>query len=349
MAGSGDSPGFIALVQASAGATGGVFAAFVLMPLEVAKTRIQLSHEGDDSTLATLGKIVRDEGVAGLFRGAFTKCFETGSKNFVYFYIYDAINAVVKKQVKLTTGVKLILGYVAGVGNTIATMPLEVMATKVQADTSGDGLVSLVQRVLITEGVGGLFTGFWYNVMLCVNPAIQNTCFDRIKDSLLKVKAERAGGKSVGMTAFEAFVLGALAKAVATVVTYPLVRLKTILQAGQPVSGSRQLESSGDGSAAAHNGVHFQRSVSTSDMITDLSFRQDKPRPMQNAVQRIQELYRGLGSALTKSVLQAALLYMTKDQVAGFVRVLFKLTARAFFRKDGKLKLGAFSGRPLAS
>eukprot|EP00445_Apocalathium_hangoei_P005675 CAMPEP_0203863562 /NCGR_PEP_ID=MMETSP0359-20131031/14240_1 /ASSEMBLY_ACC=CAM_ASM_000338 /TAXON_ID=268821 /ORGANISM="Scrippsiella Hangoei, Strain SHTV-5" /LENGTH=338 /DNA_ID=CAMNT_0050781131 /DNA_START=78 /DNA_END=1094 /DNA_ORIENTATION=- len=338
MSGRGDSAGFIALVQATAGATGGVFAAFVLMPLEVAKTRIQLSHGGDLSTFGTLAGILADEGCAGLFKGCPAKCFETGSKNFVYFYIYDVINAVAKRQVKLTTGVKLLLGYLAGVGNTIATMPLEVMATKVQAEKGNDGVFVLVKRVLDKEGVGGLFKGFWYNIMLCVNPAIQNTCFDKVKDWIMKAQVKN-GVKSPALSAFQAFLLGAFAKAIATIITYPLVRLKTILQAGQELA--RKVSESSVGPP-------FQR-TSSKEMLLALAEREDKLPAAQGPLQKVAELYRGIGSALMKSVLQAAFLYMTRDQVAGFVRTFFKLSAKAFFRKDGTVKLGVFSGRPLAS
>lgn len=348
MAHSGDSANFIAVVQATAGAAGGVFAAFVLMPLEVAKTRIQLSHEGDLSTFGTISGIVVDEGVQGLFRGAFPKCFETGSKNFVYFYIYDAINAIAKRQVKLTTGVKLALGYIAGVGTTITTMPMEVMATKVQAETRiGDGLIMLVARILQQEGIAGLFKGFWYNILLCVNPAIQNTCFDRLKDRILDVKAGAvaAGSPAPSLTPLQAFALGALAKAVATLITYPLVRLKTILQAGQEVKTQPAVTRG----ASTASDRRISRKGSTAELLGGLSFREDKSPASQGPLQRIAELYRGIGSALLKSVLQAALLYMTKDQVADFVRLFFKLSTKAFFRKDGKVKLGVISGRPLAS
>lgn len=334
-----DSPGFIAVVQASAGAVGGVFAAFVLMPLEVAKTRIQLSHSGDASTFGTVVAIMRAEGLSGLFRGVTAKCSETGSKNFVYFYIYDAINAMVKRRMELTTSVKLGLGYVAGVGTTIATMPLEVMATKIQAETSGEGLFTLMQRVVQREGVSGLFKGFWYNILLCINPAIQNTVFDRIKDTLLATR------KAGGLSPFEAFALGALAKAIATLVTYPMVRLKTILQAGQDLD-AKAVKARAEPATRAKGP---QRSSSTGELLSVLSVREDFPTAMQGLVSRAIELYRGIGSALMKSVLQAALLYMTKDQVADAVRIFFKLSARAFFRKNGMLKLGAISGRPLAS
>mmetsp|Transcript_39014 Transcript_39014/g.90429 ORF Transcript_39014/g.90429 Transcript_39014/m.90429 type:complete len:334 (+) Transcript_39014:34-1035(+) len=327
-----DSPTFVALVQAVAGASGGVFASFVLMPLEVVKTRIQISQSGPPSAMDTAQHILHREGLGGLFCGVSTKCAETGSKNFIYFYIYDALNVLAKRRTRLTAAAKLVLGFAAGVGCSVLTMPLEVLATRLQAGGSSAGEV--LSAILAADGLAGLFKGFWFNIALCINPAIQNTCFDKLKAALLRLKRRE---KRPALTPLQAFMLGALAKAVATVVTFPLVRLKTMLQAGKqpalPTEGGRALE----------------HSASTPEMLRALSFRAEKEPVEQTPLQRLAQLYRGLGSALWKSVLQAALLYMTKNQVEGVVIKVFKITARTFFRRDGRLKLGAWSGRPLAS
>jgi len=330
-----DSPAFVALVQASAGAAGGVFASFVLMPLEVVKTRIQVSQSGAASVLEATKEILDREGIMALFSGVNAKCTETGSKNFIYFYIYDALNTVTKRRSRITTPVKLALGYLAGVGCTVCTMPLEVLATRLQVVTGDDkDVFSLLRAIVRDEGLGGLFKGFWFNIALCVNPAIQNTCFDKLKAMLLRLKK---GEKRPALTPLQAFLLGALAKAVATVVTFPLVRLKTMLQAG------RQPE------APAVKDEQQEGPANTRRMLRKLSFTLDRAPARQSLLERFAQLYRGLGSALSKSVLQAALLYMTKDQVEGVVVKVFKISARAFFRRDGRLKLGAWSGRPLAS
>lgn len=86
------------------------------------------------------------------------------------------MNAIMKRHMELTTLVKLVLGYVAGVGNTLINMPLEVISTKMQLeDAKGLSTLGMLQRILQREGVGTLYTGLSYNIALCVNPAIQNT------------------------------------------------------------------------------------------------------------------------------------------------------------------------------
>lgn len=247
------------------------------------------------------------------------KSTETGLKNFVYFYIYDTLNQVAKKRMKPTTGVKLLLGYLAGVVNTTLTMPLEVLSTMVQVEDAG--ALELLKKTLANDGLGRLYKGYLFNIILCVNPAIQNTCFDKLKDAILRFKANqwKAQGKSFdyqtypSLTPLQSFMLGAFAKAVATTITFPLVRIKTIVQAGKDKSASAEKAES------------------------------------KSFMQTLGQLYQGIGSSLTKSVLQAALLYMSKDQIEHFVVFIFRLSAKMMRRRSGRLKLGVTSGRPLPS
>merc|ERR1711920_395947 len=135
---------------------------------------------------------------------------------------------------------------------------------------------------------------------------------------------------------------GAVAKAIATVITFPLVRLKTILQTSTKSDEAEKQPPNAPPSLPL-------RKRSLSRQLSAVSFRVDKAEEVQGPLERLGSLYRGLGSALFKAVLQAALLYMTKDTVEGFIVSLFKLSAKMMRRRSGKVKLGASSGRPLAS
>lgn len=56
-------------------------------------------------------------------------------------------------------------------------------------------------------------------------------CFDQVKAVYQRLK--RRWGWAVDLTFAEAFAIGALAKVAATLVTYPLIRSKIIMQGGQ--------------------------------------------------------------------------------------------------------------------
>ena len=76
---------------------------------------------------------------------------------------------------------------------TLLTLPnsREVISTRMQTDPNKPTFTQTTQQ-LIRESK--LFSGYAFNVVLCWNPAIQNTCFDRLKAAILKQRTAAAGG-----------------------------------------------------------------------------------------------------------------------------------------------------------
>jgi len=70
-----------------------------------------------------------------------------------------------------------------------------------------------------------LWKGLTPSLLLCSNPSIHYTVFDVAKNQILT--RSRNGASQLSMP--EAFIVGVVAKFVATVVTYPLIRAKVIL------------------------------------------------------------------------------------------------------------------------
>merc|ERR1712232_301129 len=114
---------------------------------------------------------------------------------------------------------------------------------------------AVARQILEQDGVRGLFKGYWFNVALCVNPAIQNTCFDKMKDAVLRRRAAqwKAMGKSYtyqsypSLTPLQAVMLGSVAKTIATLMTFPLVRIKTLLQTGKKLTDRADSHEPSDG------------------------------------------------------------------------------------------------------
>jgi len=338
------SAAYVGLVQATAGAMGGLFAAFTLMPLEVVKTRIAISEAESSSMLGVGQEILASAGVPGLFAGVGPKCAETGTRNFIYFYMYEALSTAVKNNIgKAGTRGKLLLGYIAGVGTIVSTMPLEVLSTQMQSEEAvGMSPMAVTRKLIEKEGIAGLFRGFWFNILLCINPAIQNTCFDYMKAVVLSLRRRANPGKRAVLTALQAFLLGAIAKAIATVITFPLVRVKTVLQCAPADDRPPAADVAADDHPATAQLEEKQKMRKKK--------KQEQPQSSlacQSWPARLGQLYKGLNSALWKSVLQAALLYMTKDQVEKVVVRIFKICALTMRRVDGTLKLYSTSGRPL--
>ena len=94
------------------------------------------------------------------------------------------------------------------------------------------------REIVREEGVTGLWLGIKPGLVLTVNPAITYGVFERIKSVLLLAQEKAAaaagggGGPSNGkLTPGMNFLVGALSKTLATVVTYPYIMAKVRIQA----------------------------------------------------------------------------------------------------------------------
>jgi len=78
------------------------------------------------------------------------------------------------------------------------------------------GLFECIQRIAAEEGVGALWDGCLASLILVSNPTIQFVTYDTLKNIAVKRKGRQT------LSNLEYFILGAIAKAVATIITYPL-------------------------------------------------------------------------------------------------------------------------------
>uniref|UniRef100_A0AAV1TPH7 Mitochondrial carrier n=1 Tax=Peronospora matthiolae TaxID=2874970 RepID=A0AAV1TPH7_9STRA len=345
------SPAFQAFVDASAGAMGALFAAVLLYPLDVVKTRRQVDFSDDKEANASLDAkvqvkalasrkkkahnsmvavwlIYRHEGVEGLFTGLSSKIVHTLLSNFAYFYWYSVLKTAVEKHLKkpLTTGMSLLIASTAGAFNMIMTLPLEMINTRAQirpTDTDKRHAVDdktmkkynmwgIARDIYAENGLTSFWKGFVPSLVLVSNPSINYTIFDRLKSQLqLSKMAVSKSKRASSLTALEAFVLAAIAKAVATILTYPVIRAKVLMQAQKEPIAERQKDPSS----------HHHGSVGSS---------------MIQVLKRIGELegfsgyYKGCPAQLVNTVLKSALLVMTKEEITKHtMRVLYLLHRRA--------------------
>eukprot|EP00947_MAST-08B_sp_MAST-8B-sp1_P002094 g2094.t1 len=88
------------------------------------------------------------------------------------------------------------------------------------------GFYGQLRKLVAEEGLAGCFKGLRSSLILCINPSIQFAVYERLRQIMLK--------RQQFLTPFQSFVMGALAKAVATLLTYPL----QVIQARVRVRGA---------------------------------------------------------------------------------------------------------------
>ncbi|BBG98039.1 Mitochondrial substrate carrier family protein [Prunus dulcis] len=143
-----------------------------------------------------------------------------------------------------------------------------------------------IQEVYDEAGVLGFWRGVFPTLIMVSNPSMQFMLYETM---LKKLKQRRALSKkdNSGVTALEIFLLGALAKLGATVMTYPLLVVKSRLQAKQVTTGDKR--------------HHYK---GTSDAILKMI-----------RYEGLYGFYKGMGTKIVQSVLAAAVLFMIKEEL----------------------------------
>ncbi|KAH9831609.1 adenine nucleotide transporter [Rhodofomes roseus] len=351
---------------ALAGALGGCFSNAVVYPLDVVKTRIQAAAEGEDreklSVKSLLLRILKEEGIAGYFKGFTATMINTFSMQYAYFFFYSFVRTSYIKRLAarlpagskappLSTAAELILGAIAGALAQIFTIPVAVIATRQQvggslerqrrsraaslAEKGGpsyaavadpakdvstdvekaaeqgkgkgepdDSFFGVAREIVEEEGVTGLWLGIKPGLVLTVNPAITYGAYERVKGILLLAQ-ERAKGPVKGalkLSPWTSFLVGALSKTLATVVTYPYIMAKVRIQARSADSEEAVEEHQPVPPKHAYHHAHSKH-VGALDILARVYRHKG-----------ILGWYQGMSAQITKAVLSQALLFMSKDQ-----------------------------------
>ncbi|KAE8134566.1 mitochondrial carrier domain-containing protein [Aspergillus pseudotamarii] len=301
--------------SAVAGATGAVLANAIVYPLDLVKTKLQVqvknapeSKSGDvvhyESTLDAINKIMEKEGVEGLYSGMVGSLIGVASTNFAYFYWYSVVRSLYMASKSVSkppgTAMELTLGAVSGAIAQIFTIPVAVITTRQQTQPKNEkkGLIETGKEVVNSEdGWSGLWRGLKASLILVVNPAITYGAYQRLKDVLFK-------GRN-NLKPWEAFLLGALSKAMATIATQPLIVAKVGLQSRPP---------------PGREGKPFK------------TFGEVMRYIIQN--EGTLSLFKGIGPQILKGLLVQGLLMMTKERMELIFIVLF-----AYLKKLREQKL----------
>ncbi|KAE8449220.1 hypothetical protein EG329_008387 [Mollisiaceae sp. DMI_Dod_QoI] len=232
------------VAHALSGAGGGILSMALTYPLITLSTRAQVeSKRADSGFLDAVQRIVHREGITGLYAGLDSALFGISVTNFVYYYWYEWTRSGFEKAAvtagraskRLTTVESMIAGAIAGSATVLLTNPIWVVNTRMttrkrnkesdegllpgakapKAPTSLGTLLALVKE----EGPQALFAGVVPALVLVINPILQYTIFEQLKNIIEKKKR---------VTPTIAFMLGALGKLFATSITYPYITVKSM-------------------------------------------------------------------------------------------------------------------------
>ncbi|CAL9177158.1 unnamed protein product [Musa hybrid cultivar] len=213
----------------------------------------------------------------------------------------------------------LVVAALAGCVNVLLTNPIWVVVTRMQTHkktSNGPPIHALsclreeavnlavvehqpcrtshvVQELYNEAGFWGFWKGVVPTLIMVSNPSIQFMLYETLLKKIKRRRSLNTKGAE-GFTAHEIFLLGAVAKLGATIVTYPMLVVKARLQVKQGLHDDKRRQYTG-----------------TYDAITKMI-----------RYEGLSGLYKGMGTKIVQSVFAAAVLFTVKEELVKAARVL---------------------------
>ncbi|XP_022239654.1 peroxisomal membrane protein PMP34-like isoform X2 [Limulus polyphemus] len=273
----------------------------VFFPLDTVRSRLQVEDSRESkNTFAMIEEFIREEGLESLYRGLGPVLTSLCASNFVYFYTFHGLRAVYRGKQEHSPLSDLALASLAGAVNVIVTTPLWVVNTRLKMQgvklRAGDslrlrktqrynGILDGLLKICKEEGVGELWSGTLPSLMLIINPAVQFMVYEGLKREFLHSQDTK------NLSSTTIFLIGAIAKSISTVLTYPLQIVQSKLRYG---------------SSTMRQQSFFQLLMS---IVRSKGIR---------------GVYKGLEAKLFQTVLTAALMFVCYEKIAVFVFYLLK-------------------------
>ncbi|THG08939.1 hypothetical protein TEA_001782 [Camellia sinensis var. sinensis] len=298
------------LSEATSGAIGALVSTAILYPLDTCKTKYQAEPPSSSNAFDVLSsRVANGKEPFRCFMGSNIN----SSDSFSVPGPWDQEPAILHFP-SIGTATNLILAAAAGACTAIVTQPLDTASSRMQ--TSAFGKSKGLWQTLTEGSWSEAFDGLGISLLLTSNPAIQYTVFDQLKQRLLNRKQNKTekGSSPEAISAFSAFALGAISKSIATILTYPAIRCKVMIQAAD----------SNDDNAKKTR----RRSRKTVSGVICAIWRKEG----------VLGFFKGLHAQILKTVLSSALLLMIKEKINAATWVLVLAMSRYLLVTKGRLK-----------
>ncbi|KAF8494103.1 mitochondrial carrier [Russula emetica] len=297
------------VIHSVAGAAGGILAMTATYPLVFLSTRAANETKSQNKVVVD---VLKHDGFQGLYNGLDSSLLGIAVTNGMYYYFYESTKGFIVRSRRgtqaLSTLESMLAGLIAGSATAIISNPIwviqnaqtvsgmnEVSKEKSVLPQKRLGLFATAAQLLHTSGLSAFSRGLGPALVLVVNPVLQYTVFEQLKNALVR-RRRMAGRVSKLLTDWDFFLLGALSKLVATGVTYPYIVVKSRLQAGHATAKRYR------------SGLHGLRTIIAEEGMSGI--------------------YKGAGPKLLQSVLTAAILFASQRRIYELTKAVVPVTTK---------------------
>eukprot|EP00747_Dinoflagellata_sp_TGD_P182298 gnl/TRDRNA2_/TRDRNA2_36497_c0_seq1.p1 gnl/TRDRNA2_/TRDRNA2_36497_c0~~gnl/TRDRNA2_/TRDRNA2_36497_c0_seq1.p1 ORF type:complete len:293 (-),score=57.43 gnl/TRDRNA2_/TRDRNA2_36497_c0_seq1:132-1010(-) len=220
------------LVEGLTGGIGGLVGRTVAFPFDTLKVKLA-TLEGKTDVPAVLRQIVAEEGLKGFYRGLGFSAFEALYQKSIYVLLFNFLK---KGYMRLTGAdtsilISLACGYWSDLASAPFSLPIEALVVRLQHAPADANRLEIIRQALFTfEGVASAMSAGKSYFVLSLKPGIEFGIFDFLKRQA--VKAAAPGEPLPDLSPSTAFVMGAIGRAIGTMVLYPFNRGKSLAMAG---------------------------------------------------------------------------------------------------------------------
>lgn len=177
-------PGLLTQVGMAGGAA--VVTVSFIHPIDVVKTRIQISSEyGKLGMGGTVGKITSEEGVYALWKGVNAAWLREASYTSLRLGLYEPVKVLFgANNADAPFYKKFAAGSAAGAIGSVAGNPFDVLKTKLMASSGKEvpSMVGTAKDLLKNQGIGGFYRGIDSNIARAmVLNGTKMACYDTAK------------------------------------------------------------------------------------------------------------------------------------------------------------------------
>lgn len=163
--------------------------------------------------------------MSGLYKGLSAGLLGTVVSFGIYFFWYRFFKNTLKYFRGTNTSFSdldiTLITFFSGVINSLLTNPIWFLNTRMALAKDKKSLVETVKEIYQKEGIGAFYKGVLPNMVLVANPVINFVIYENIKKLLLD--------KKFSLNFIQLFLLSSIAKTLATICTYPVLTVRTLL------------------------------------------------------------------------------------------------------------------------
>ena len=282
------------LADALAGTAGTIVGKLFTYPLDFLKVKVQVSGAG--VTPAQIrAEVLKEHGVLGFYQGLGPKVVKSSTQKFIMFFLQRFLGGTYRsiymqglpESVPVHTGAYMIISWLGEILGLPIVIPLEAIVTRVQTSKTGETAMEVITKIRNSPGgFLSLFRVFPAYIFTCCQPALQYPIFELSRAYILR------GRMQLGWV--ESFLVGAISKAIAQIITFPFERTRSKFQ---------QLQKSGE-------------NLSPLTIMYQLYKEEGMGFPFYGG------LWKGVESDLSQGILNAAFMLMIREQLYNFVKGL---------------------------